>query len=42
MIGKYWFEKLARLPVETDVASELRYRNPVYRTADSVSTFRNR
>jgi glucosamine--fructose-6-phosphate aminotransferase (isomerizing) len=30
MIGKYWFEKLARLPVETDVASELRYRNPVY------------
>ena len=30
MIGKYWFEKLARLPVEADVASELRYRNPVY------------
>ncbi len=30
MIGKYWFEKLARLPVEVDVASELRYRNPVY------------
>jgi glucosamine--fructose-6-phosphate aminotransferase (isomerizing) len=30
MVGKYWFEKLARLPVETDVASELRYRNPVY------------
>ncbi len=29
-IGKYWFEKLARLAVETDVASELRYRNPVY------------
>jgi glucosamine--fructose-6-phosphate aminotransferase (isomerizing) len=30
MVGKYWFEKLAHLPVETDVASELRYRNPVY------------
>jgi glucosamine--fructose-6-phosphate aminotransferase (isomerizing) len=30
MIGKYWFEKLARLPVEADVASELRYRAPVY------------
>src|SRR5262249_44110597 len=30
MIGKYWFEKLARLPVDADVASELRYRNPVY------------
>jgi glucosamine--fructose-6-phosphate aminotransferase (isomerizing) len=30
MVGKYWFEKLARLPVETDVASELRYRDAVY------------
>ncbi|HKB96404.1 MAG TPA: glutamine--fructose-6-phosphate transaminase (isomerizing), partial [Rhizomicrobium sp.] len=30
MVGKYWFEKLGRLPVEIDVASELRYRNPVY------------
>jgi glucosamine--fructose-6-phosphate aminotransferase (isomerizing) len=30
MVGKYWFEKLGRLPVESDVASELRYRNPVY------------
>jgi glucosamine--fructose-6-phosphate aminotransferase (isomerizing) len=30
MVGKYWFEKLAHIPVETDVASELRYRNPVY------------
>ena len=25
-IGKYWFEKLARLPVEIDIASEFRYR----------------
>jgi glucosamine--fructose-6-phosphate aminotransferase (isomerizing) len=30
MVGKYWFEKLARMSVEADVASELRYRNPVY------------
>ncbi len=25
-IGKYWFERLARLPVETDIGSEFRYR----------------
>jgi glucosamine--fructose-6-phosphate aminotransferase (isomerizing) len=30
LVGKYWFEKLARMPVEIDVASELRYRSPVY------------
>jgi glucosamine--fructose-6-phosphate aminotransferase (isomerizing) len=30
LVGKYWFEKLARLHCEADVASELRYRNPVY------------
>jgi len=30
LVGKYWFEKLARLSVEVDVASELRYRDPVY------------
>jgi len=29
MIGKYWIETFARLPVEVDVASEFRYRNPV-------------
>lgn len=28
-IGKYWIEKLARIPVEADVASEFRYREPV-------------
>ncbi|MBS0550700.1 MAG: glutamine--fructose-6-phosphate transaminase (isomerizing) [Proteobacteria bacterium] len=28
MVAKYWFESLARLPVETEVASELRYREP--------------
>jgi glucosamine--fructose-6-phosphate aminotransferase (isomerizing) len=26
MIGKYWFERLARLPVDIDIASEFRYR----------------
>jgi glucosamine--fructose-6-phosphate aminotransferase (isomerizing) len=27
-VGRYWIEKLARLPVDSDVASELRYREP--------------
>jgi glucosamine--fructose-6-phosphate aminotransferase (isomerizing) len=26
LVGKYWFEKYARLPVEIDIASEYRYR----------------
>jgi glutamine---fructose-6-phosphate transaminase (isomerizing) len=26
LIGKYWFERFARMPVEIDVASEFRYR----------------
>ncbi len=26
LVGKYWFEHLARMPVEIDVASEFRYR----------------
>jgi glutamine---fructose-6-phosphate transaminase (isomerizing) len=30
MIAKYWFETWARLPVEIDVASELRYRDVPY------------
>lgn len=29
MVGKYVIEKLARIPVETDVASEYRYRSPI-------------
>jgi glucosamine--fructose-6-phosphate aminotransferase (isomerizing) len=28
MVGRYWIEQLARLPVDADVASEFRYRNP--------------
>ncbi|HVZ68391.1 MAG TPA: glutamine--fructose-6-phosphate transaminase (isomerizing), partial [Rhizomicrobium sp.] len=38
LVGKYWFEQLARLPVEADVASELRYREPVY-PKDGVALF---
>jgi glucosamine--fructose-6-phosphate aminotransferase (isomerizing) len=29
MVAKYWFETFARLPVDIDVASEFRYRDPV-------------
>ncbi len=29
MVAKYWFEKFARVPVDIDVASEFRYRQPV-------------
>ncbi|QEO18109.1 glutamine--fructose-6-phosphate transaminase (isomerizing) [Acetobacter vaccinii] len=28
MVGRYWLEEVARLPVDIDVASEMRYRNP--------------
>ena len=28
LIAKYWFERYARLPVDVDVASEFRYREP--------------
>lgn len=30
MSAKYIFEQLARIPVDVDLASELRYRNPVF------------
>jgi len=29
MVGKYVIEKLVRIPVEVDIASEFRYRNPL-------------
>ncbi|MEO1567709.1 MAG: glutamine--fructose-6-phosphate transaminase (isomerizing) [Pseudomonadota bacterium] len=29
MLAAYWFERLARLPLTTDIASEYRYRSPV-------------
>ncbi len=30
MVAKYWFEQFARVPVDIDVASEFRYREPVF------------
>jgi glucosamine--fructose-6-phosphate aminotransferase (isomerizing) len=38
LAGKYWIESLARIPVDTEVASEFRYRNPVL-TDGGVSVF---
>ncbi len=35
LLGKYWIESLARLPVQVELASEFRYRDPVV-GADSV------
>jgi glucosamine--fructose-6-phosphate aminotransferase (isomerizing) len=29
MVAKYWLERFARVPVEADVASEFRYRDPI-------------
>ncbi|WP_191016395.1 glutamine--fructose-6-phosphate transaminase (isomerizing) [Treponema zioleckii] len=34
VVGKYAFEKFARIPVEVDVASEFRYRNPILKKND--------
>ena len=28
LVGKYWIERVARVPVEIDIASEFRYREP--------------
>jgi len=33
-VGKYWLERLARVPVELDVASEFRYREAPLRKGD--------
>lgn len=33
-VGKLLIERLARVPVETDIASEFRYRNPILRPGD--------
>jgi glucosamine--fructose-6-phosphate aminotransferase (isomerizing) len=38
LVGKYWFERFARLPAEIDVASELRYRE-VPLSAGGLSIF---
>ncbi|MEM6748226.1 MAG: glutamine--fructose-6-phosphate transaminase (isomerizing) [Pseudomonadota bacterium] len=34
LVSKYWFETWARLPVEIDIASELRYRDVPYQEGD--------
>ena len=31
LVARYWFEDLARLPVDLDIASEFRYRTPILR-----------
>ncbi|MGZ5385805.1 MAG: glutamine--fructose-6-phosphate transaminase (isomerizing) [Solirubrobacterales bacterium] len=36
LVGRYAIEQWARIPVEMDVASEYRYRNPVFRDNDLV------
>lgn len=36
LVGEYYFEDLARIPVEVEYASEFRYRNPVIRPNDVV------
>lgn len=36
LIGKYIIEKLARIPVEVDYASEFRYRDPIIRKDDLI------
>ena len=36
LIGEYLFEDLARIPVEVEYASELRYRNPIITDKDVV------
>jgi glutamine---fructose-6-phosphate transaminase (isomerizing) len=36
LIGRYAIEEWARLPVDVDIASEFRYRNPIVGTGDLV------
>ncbi|MBR3942636.1 MAG: glutamine--fructose-6-phosphate transaminase (isomerizing), partial [Clostridia bacterium] len=36
VMGKYVIETLARVPVEVDLASEFRYRNPIIQKGDAV------
>jgi len=35
-VAKYWFEQIARIPVEIDIASEFRYRDPVLKNDDLI------
>lgn len=34
VVGKYVFERFARIPVDIDIASEFRYRDPIFNTKD--------
>jgi glucosamine--fructose-6-phosphate aminotransferase (isomerizing) len=34
VVGKYAFERFARIPVDVDIASEYRYRDPIYQARD--------
>ena len=36
LLGEYYFEELARIPVEVEYASEFRYRNPIISERDIV------
>ncbi|HKN47971.1 MAG TPA: glutamine--fructose-6-phosphate transaminase (isomerizing), partial [Candidatus Polarisedimenticolia bacterium] len=36
LVGKFMIERLARLPVEVDIASEFRYRDPILETSHLV------
>lgn len=38
MVAKYWFEQIAKMPVDVDIASEFRYRSPVL-SKNGVSLF---
>jgi glucosamine--fructose-6-phosphate aminotransferase (isomerizing) len=38
LVAKYWFEQIAQIPVEIDIASEFRYRNAVM-PKDGVALF---
>jgi len=38
MIAKYWFEALAKIPCNVEIASEFRYRKPVVRNNNLIVT----
>lgn len=38
LVGKYWIEKWARIPVDVEIASEFRYRSPVF-IGDTLNLF---
>ena len=42
MVGKYVIEDLARVPVNVDIASEFRYRNPIVGEGDLVIIIHSR